>query len=559
MSKISIFAFFLFLSIGLSAQKEIKLQIFPVDSVGISILKGEKLIYYAKDSISARKKLKEFSEFWIKRGHIAFSYDSIITGSSNLKAYIDLGIKFLFDSIKVDGLPENLLKSMGITNSKLNFSDFLKARENIVQYYENKGFPFAQVKLDSLTFNNQNLKARLSLVQNGYFKIDSIFFKGNPKISRKFLLHHIQIKPQTPYNQSKIDNIDKLINNLSYIKQAKPSEIEFREGNADLYLYLKKSPANFFNGIIGFANDSISNSALQITGDINLVLLNSFKIGDKIDFYWNKYNATSQSLRFGLQFPYIFILPIGVNCKLGLEKFQTNYLNTELYFAINYEFIGNSGLKAYMQTKKSFIINNDSVKNSENLGFSSTISGLGFTLDKTDYKLNPTKGYYLDATMGYGNTVNEGQKSRSLVELGFEGGVFIKAGKTFSFAILNKSSALISNSSFYKNQIYKLGGINTIRGFDEQSIYASKYSIFSVEPRLLSGKNSSFFLFSDIAWYEYKLPDKTSFDWPFGFGAGMNIDTKAGIFKMVYALGKQQGNPIKLSNSKIHFGFSTRF
>jgi outer membrane protein assembly factor BamA len=549
----------LLFSIGIIAQREFKLQIIPVDSIAISTLKDEKLIYIVKDGLSAIKKLKEISEYWISKDYIAFSYDSICSDSSGLKSYLALGPKFSFDSLKVEGIPENLLKLIGIRDNKLKFRDFIKTRENIVQYYENNGFPFAFVKLDNLSFVDNNFKVNLSLVKNGLFKIDSIIIKGNPKISRKFLLHHIQIKPGNPYNQSKIDNMNRLMNDLSFIKQAKPAEIEFRDASADLYLYLKNYPANFFSGIIGFANDSVSNSNMQITGDINLILLNSFKIGEKIDFYWNRYNTSSQKLRFGLQFPYIFVLPVGFSCRLGLEKFQTNYLNTELYTALNYEFSGSSGLKAYIQNKKSFIIDTVSIENSGNMGFSSTITGLGFSLDKTDYKPNPLKGYFLDATMGYGNTTNEGQESRSIIELGFEGGVFIKAGKQLSFAFLNKSSGLISNSVFYKNQIYKIGGINTLRGFDEQSIFASTYSIFSFEPRLLSGKNSSFFVFSDVCWYEYKLPEKTYSDWPIGFGAGMNIDTKAGIFKLVYAVGKQQGNPIKLSNSKVHFGFSTRF
>jgi len=132
-------------------------------------------------------------------------------------------------------------------------------------------------------------------------------------------------------------------------------------------------------------------------------------------------------------------------------------------------------------------------------------------------------------------------------------------GRMSTFAISCKSAGLYASEPVYENEMYKIGGINTVRGFDEKAILASSYAILSLEPRLLLSKNSALYLFGDIAWYESKLIDNQVTDTPVGFGAGINIDTKAGIFKLNYALGKQFNNPIKFSDSKVHFGFSARF
>jgi len=48
-------------------------------------------------------------------------------------------------------------------------------------------------------------------------------------------------------------------------------------------------------------------------------------------------------------------------------------------------------------------------------------------------------------------------------------------------------------------------------------------------------------------------------DNPFGFGAGMSFETKAGIFSIMYALGKQFDNPIDMKSAKIHFGIISTF
>jgi hypothetical protein len=46
---------------------------------------------------------------------------------------------------------------------------------------------------------------------------------------------------------------------------------------------------------------------------------------------------------------------------------------------------------------------------------------------------------------------------------------------------------------------------------------------------------------------------------PFGFGAGIAFTTKAGLFYLSYALGKQLDNPISFKTGKIHFGLAVQF
>ena len=46
-------------------------------------------------------------------------------------------------------------------------------------------------------------------------------------------------------------------------------------------------------------------------------------------------------------------------------------------------------------------------------------------------------------------------------------------------------------------------------------------------------------MFFDAAYYERDGIEKFEADRPFGFGAGMSFETKAGIFSISYAIGKQ--------------------
>ena len=67
------------------------------------------------------------------------------------------------------------------------------------------------------------------------------------------------------------------------------------------------------------------------------------------------------------------------------------------------------------------------------------------------------------------------------------------------------------------------------------------------------------FLFGDFAYLQKKSIGENYEDFPVGFGVGVALETKVGVFGLTYALGTQQGNPILFNNSKVHFGYVYSF
>jgi hemolysin activation/secretion protein len=123
---------------------------------------------------------------------------------------------------------------------------------------------------------------------------------------------------------------------------------------------------------------------------------------------------------------------------------------------------------------------------------------------------------------------------------------------------------LANTSEFYyapeifQNEVFRFGGQSTLRGFNEEELYGTYRSVFTLEYRFLLDKNSHLFGFFDQGIYENNSV-KYYRDHPFGFGAGISFGTNLGIFSVSYALGKQLSNPILLSNGKVHFGYISYF
>ena len=63
----------------------------------------------------------------------------------------------------------------------------------------------------------------------------------------------------------------------------------------------------------------------------------------------------------------------------------------------------------------------------------------------------------------------------------------------------------------------------------------------------------------DGSGYLFKGYDNYLFDTPFGFGIGVNVGVRSGVFYFEYALPRQRNNPISFKTGKIHFGVRVGF
>ena len=124
---------------------------------------------------------------------------------------------------------------------------------------------------------------------------------------------------------------------------------------------------------------------------------------------------------------------------------------------------------------------------------------------------------------------------------------------------LSSQGGTLFGVRFFENELFKIGGMNSLRGFNEDEILASTFVIATSELRFLFARFAYLNLFFNAAWYERNVAQQYRSDFPYGFGVGVAFDTKAGLFYLSYALGKQLNNPISFKTGKIHFGLNLAF
>jgi Outer membrane protein len=113
------------------------------------------------------------------------------------------------------------------------------------------------------------------------------------------------------------------------------------------------------------------------------------------------------------------------------------------------------------------------------------------------------------------------------------------------------------SDTFITNELFRFGGITSIRGFDENSIDASFFSVLNTEYRYAF--NASIYMHSiiDIGYFENQVflqKEKL-----YSFGIGLGLQTKAGLFKLNIANGNSNKQDFEFSNTKIHISLTSRF
>lgn len=581
--RLFLYLILLFISENSYAQLKKNVAFELVDSSNVSLFNEElnsfNLSNQYNDTSLLRKDINNLLTTIQSHGFLAASCDSIIAGESNYKIVFFLGDQYKLANFNTGNIDESFLSGTGIKNKKKKVLPFNQKKisfwmETILKNCEDNGYPFANVKLSKVKFENNVYVAELELNKNKLVKIDSIIIKGNATIAPVYIYNYIDIKPGSLYDESKLIKITSRLRELAFVTELKPNQLLFTENITKLYLYLDNKKASQFDGVIGFLPDENKEGKLNLTGEVHLKLQNSLQRGEVIEFNWKQLPSQTQDLKIHLLYPFLLNSPFGIDGNLSIYRKDSTYTDVIKNLGIQYSISGNNFLKAFINDKQSDLQSSKGLENITVLPDYADISflsyGATFHYEKLDYRLNPRKGFSLEFTGSTGNRkikknsdINPiAYDSLKLQSVTYEGSIvadvyYSLGGK--SVLNIGTRSGLIYNDKLFTNELFRIGGLKSLRGFDEESIYASSFAIGKLEYRFILEQNSFLFAFVNAAYYENKSRNFNLSDKPLGFGAGMNFETRIGIMSISYALGKQFDNPVYFRNAKIHFGIVNYF
>lgn len=532
-----------------------------------------------KDSVSLKIALRAALEKYYSYGYLEARFDSTLIVNDSMIVWCTLGKAYKWISLQSavgkDELSSGYRLNTRIYNKKnVDPASFANLTKEILDWSSQNGYPFAQTRLDSVRFIEGGIEAVLKIDKGPLLLLDSVEVRGDARVSRSYLMNYLELHPGDPFNEKLLEKISVRLKEIPFLTEARTSEIAYFTDRARPILFLKQKKASQFNGVVGLQPDNSGTGKVFVTGDIRLRLHNSFGKAELLDLNWSNPQPGSQDLRVKTVFPFLFSLPIGVEGELTLYKKDSTFLELNRQIGFRYYLGGANSFRLILGRKSSKLISTGQYRNAQSLPSYADVStgnfGLGMQFTRLDYRLNPRRGFAFDLNASAG--IRAIDRNSALPESLYDGiqlrssqyraeitaDTYLPLGGR-GVVNLGCMGAWLQADPVFSNELYRIGGLRTLRGFDEQSIFASSYVIGKTELRYILEQNSYLLLFFNYAWYEDRSGASIERDTPFGYGAGITFETKLGIFSFTYALGSQKGNPVEFRLAKVHFGLINYF
>ena len=545
-----------------------ELRFIPDDDVASKWLRPTDLESPSSVPDEVRKRLNTLYTNGFLEAHL----DSCTTDSAVTACTIHVGQHYRWAKLAADGVPGEIASGARFrdklyTGRSISPAQVASLMEDLIRYCEDHGYPFAQVGLVDLDQDHDGLHATVRLEKGRMVVIDSVLLRGSVRTSLRYLQTHVGIRPGDPYNESLIRAVERRTRELPFVTQRQRPYVQFTPERTKLFLFLDTKKASSINGIIGIQPNSVTGK-VGVTGDLDLRLRNALRRGEAIELNWRSLQDATQDLKLRFELPFVLGTPFGTDLGLKLFKRDSTFLEVNARAALAYLAAQGDKVSVFINNRSSDRLGNQLVALPGLADVKLLTYGLGLERERFDYRFNPRRGHavQLEGAIGRkrsttairGEPVPTPEINTVQYELNGKAILHLPLKRRSTFRFVTQGGAML-NELLYRNELFRTGGLRTLRGVDEASILCSAYAVGTFEYRFVYEENANFFAFVDQGWWEDTTQEQLVTDTPLGFGVGATFETKAGLFNLTYALGKQFDNPIELQNGKVHFGFTSLF
>ncbi|WP_291247261.1 BamA/TamA family outer membrane protein [Flavobacterium sp.] len=435
---------------------------------------------------------------------------------------------------------------------------------NTLQKLEHEGFTLAKLKLINIQHRNQTLYADLEFTTGKKRKLNTIeikYLEKNNKTSfPKGYITQINHKYQNKtFNQNIVDQIHNEFEKFKFVSQVKYPEILLTKDTTKIYVYLEKRKSNTFDGFIGFSNNE--NKKTTFNGYLDINLENTLQVGEQFSLYWKSDGNKQKIFKTSIELPYLFKSPIQLKANLTIFKQDSTYQNTKTEIDLGYFINYNTRIYlGYQSTESSDIqnSNNDQLSDYKN---SFLTSNFEYTKNNNT-NFTSTKKTTLSLTIGLGkrNSTNLSEKANKQFYINLEG--------AHNFYLNTKNSINIKSQNYYLqsdayiiNELFRFGGFNSIRGFEENRLQAHFLTLILTEYRYALSPNLYIHSIIDYGTYKDQTITKENNQKKnlTGLGLGLGLQTKNGLLKLALANGSVKNKKINFYNTIVNICYNVKF
>lgn len=429
--------------------------------------------------------------------------------------------------------------------------DSLKKKLN--QKYIDSGYTFNRVKTKYLGLENDLPEVELSVVKSSKRELTGLKTRGYYRYPKRFLIGLEKKYRGKIYNQYLLNRISQQLQAHEFVRLDRPLQTFFTKDFTQVFLFLEKKQMSFFDGVLGFGNDQ--SDKIRLNGSLRIELKNMLNAFENIGIYWQKNASGGQSFDLKLDLPYL-LSDVGSRFQMSIFRQDSTFANIKIQPSLYYQIkerhkIGVQGVLEMSSVQDEVLVSSPQSFHKKGLGgWYQFIQPTSYELFEYQTKLTASADILSTRYLDTGLQVPQRRYSLFL-----EHNLKLRNKHWLNLKI--DASGIKSSSVFSVNEAFRLGGWNTLRGFNEESILGRTYAYTGVEYRYVIGTQAFFDVFSQVAQVTPVIGgEKRNF---YSMGTGFRLRLPLGIMSFQVANGSLFGERMEFKNTKIHWGILARF
>ena len=504
-------------------------------------------IYHTKKHLQKKDALDEIERILQqvkKKGFFTVRIDSISKTNKELIAYLDLGKKINEIIIVTKKDNTNGIIDSGIDSIKIKTIEFSDFTNQLLEQIDRKGNSFSEITYINPLLKNDTLFLEMKISNSSSRKIDKVITRGYEDFPKKFISKYFLIDKNTVFSKQKLNQVSALSNKLDFIKEKKVPEVLFKKDSTHLYLFLDKIGTSSFDGLVNFSSKE-NGKGLLLNGNLDLKLNNTFNTGEKFEIIWNKVSDEKTDFKINSYVPYILNSKFSTTLEFYLYRQDSTFINTNFELKTDYLINQKSHASILFNSKNSNYLLN--ISNNDLASYSNYFIGLGYELKKSStsnlYKYK--NGLNLNLTIGKRKTDTE-----SINQLKFHFSAFANVQiNNRGYLNIKNESGLLTSKNYLLNELFRIGGANSIRGYNEQSIFTNGYSYSNIEFRYSLDTSSYLYSITDLGVYKENTTNKIKK--LLGIGAGYQFRINNNLVNLGYVISTNSSTNAKLNSSRL--------
>jgi hypothetical protein len=494
------------------------------------------------DSTALYIELNRVQKHLKMNGYFLSRIDSVSKKGEKYIAYLNLDKKIDSVLLKHKSIDNQILQKYNFKNNyiRIPINQLEEILNDISTFQELKGNAFSKIKLKKLRIDHKTLYAEIDLTTSKKRKIDKIILKGYDNFPESFIKNYLNINSKTTFNKKKLIEISKLSKGLDFVSETKPPEILFKKDSTLIYVYLKKIQGSSFDGLVNF--NSQENGKLQFNGYLDLKLKNILNKGEQLNLLWNSFGNEKQEFSISVKTPYIYNSKLSPEFTFSIYKQDSTFLNTHLNVNLKYQIKNNANLFVSFDSENS---ENNTKTSSNNIStYENYFLGFGYEYKilKNDFFRNDLFFIKINPSFGKRKIIDNASQQ-------------IKIETTIAYLLdLNRKNSIyfrnetgiLNSTNYFDNELYRIGGNNSIRGFNEQSIFVKNYLLQNIEFRYQTSRSSYMYTITDLAL----ITTTNSKEKLYSFGLGYLFNSNSSQINISTAVGTNTKNPLDFKNTQ---------